>query len=364
MGGLHNHLPLSAYLHLSVDVLIVTNKIAKLINSYFSHQNLASSCVRSFCSYLKYMQLQWKYFAPRFWFNWLGLALMRLSLYLPAASRPLIARLIGKVFAKLASRKYFVAQRNIALCFPELSALEQNHLLQKNLQSLGMMTLETALSWWASDKSLAKMVDFTGLEHLQSALAQGRGVILLTGHFTNMELGGRLLMLQQPLHVMFHNLKNPLMNQVMLHYRQKHCEGSILQADLRGLLRALKANKVVWYAPDQDFGGKTSVFATFFGVTAATIIALSRLADRSGAVVVPFMPCRQADGRYLLQLCPALENYPCGDDLQDAQRINDWLEAQIRQYPEQYLWVHRRFKTQPDGRDHLYSPASAPVKSI
>lgn len=310
------------------------------------------------------MPLQRKFFAPRFWLNWLGLALMRLSVYLPATSRSAVARLIGSGFGRFSGKKYHVARRNIALCFPELSAAEQQRLLQKNLHSVGMMPLETALSWWASDKTLTKIADFAGLEHLQAALDKGRGVILLTGHFTPMELGGRLMMLKQPLHVMFHHLKNPLMNQVMLHYRQKHSEGSILQADLRGLLRALKANKVVWYAPDQDFGGKTAVFAKFFGVTAATIVALSRLAGKSGAAVVPFMPCRQADGRYLLQLFPALDNYPGADDLQDAQRLNDWLEAQIRLYPEQYLWVHRRFKTQPDGRGHLYSQASAARKTI
>lgn len=297
----------------------------------------------------------YKLLMPRLWLSWLGLALMRLSIYLPPASRSFIARYIGKGFARFARKKYLIAKRNIALCFPELSASEQQNLLQKNLQNIGMMPMETALSWWASDKTLAKTVDFEGLEHLQSALDKGRGVILLTGHFTSMELGGRLMMLQHPLHVMFHNLKNPLMNQVMLHYRKKHSEGSILQADIRGLFRALKANKVVWYAPDQDFGGKTSVFAKFFGVTAATIIALPRLAERSGAAVVPFMPCRQPDGRYLLKLFPALNNYPSGNDLHDAQRFNDLLETQIRQYPEQYLWVHRRFKTQPDGRGLLYS---------
>lgn len=313
---------------------------------------------------LKHMQLQRKFLAPRFWINWLGLALMRLSVYLPATSRPLVARLIGTSFSHFARKKYGVARRNIALCFPELSAARQQRLLQKNRYSLGMMPLEIALSWWASDKTLAKIVDFTGLEHLRAALDKGRGVILLTGHFTSMELGGRLMMLKQPLHVMFHNLKNPLINQVMLHYRQQHSAGSILQADLRGLLRALKANQVVWYAPDQDFGGKTAVFAKFFGVTAATIVALSRLAGKSGAAVVPFMPCRQADGRYLLQIFPALENYPGADDLQDAQRLNDWLEAQIRLYPEQYLWVHRRFKTQPEGRGLLYSPAPAADQSI
>ncbi|HAD32654.1 MULTISPECIES: lysophospholipid acyltransferase family protein [unclassified Methylophaga] len=300
------------------------------------------------------MLKHWKLLASRFWGNWLGLALMRLSVYLSPTSRSLIASIIGKSLSVFAAKKCFVAKRNIALCFPELSKSEQKILLKKTLYSVGMMPLETALSWWASDRSLLTIVDYDGLEHLQSAVKKGRGVILMTGHFTSMELGGRLMMLKHPMHVMFHNMKNPLFNQVMLHYRHKHSEGSLLQADIRGLLRALKANKIVWYAPDQDFGGKTSVFAKFFNLPAATIVAPSRLAEKSGAVVIPFMPCRQPDGRYLMKLFPALENYPSGNTLQDAQKLNDWLEAQVKQYPEQYLWVHRRFKTQPDGRGKLY----------
>ncbi|WP_280530198.1 lysophospholipid acyltransferase family protein [Methylophaga nitratireducenticrescens] len=132
---------------------------------------------------------------------------MRLSVYLPHSSRSFIAAFIGKSLTLFAAKKCFVAKRNIAMCFPELSKSEQKILLKKTLYSIGMMPFETALSWWAPDKSLAKIVDYDGLEHLQSAVKKGRGVILLTGHFTSMELGGRLMMLQHPMHVMFNNMK-------------------------------------------------------------------------------------------------------------------------------------------------------------
>jgi len=144
---------------------------------------------------------------------------------------------------------------------------------------------------------------------------------------------------------------------VMLHQRQRHSEGTILQADMRGMLRALKKNKVVWYAPDQDFGRRTSVFAKFFGIKAATIPATARLAKMSGAAVVPYVPRRLPNGNYSIDIGPAWENYPIGDELADAQRVNDWVEAEIKKSPTQYLWVHRRFKTQPEGKGLFYKKA-------
>jgi len=298
--------------------------------------------------------LQQRFLHPRFWLNWLGLGLMRLSVILPASWQLAIGKVIGQLMWRFAKDRARTAHRNLELCFPELSISERQDLLRRNMQTMGMMPLETALSWWASDEKLAKRVDYRGLEHLQAALAKGKGVILLTGHFTSMELGGRLMMLKQPTYVMFRELKSPLFNSVMLKYRQFHSEGTILQADMRGMLKALKKNKVVWYAPDQDFGRRTCVFAKFFGVQAATIPATARIAKMSGAAVVPYVPIRQADGRYLIDIGPALENYPTDDELDDAQRINDWVESQVRQSPEQYLWVHRRFKTQPEGKGQLY----------
>lgn len=247
-----------------------------------------------------------------------------------------------------------VARRNLELCFPQMPEEEREALLRQNMLTMGMMPIETAVSWWASDASLEKRVEYTGLEHLQAALAKGKGVLLLTGHFTSMELGGRLMMLKQPCYVMFRELKSPLFNAVMMQKRQHHSEGIVLQADMRGMLRALRKNKVVWYAPDQDFGRRTSVFARFFGVNAATIPATARLIKMSGAAVVPFVPRRLENGHYVIDIQPAWENYPSGDELADAQMVNDWVEAEVRKSPAQYFWVHRRFKTQPEGKGLLY----------
>jgi KDO2-lipid IV(A) lauroyltransferase len=287
---------------------------------------------------------------PRYWPSWLGLGLMRLSVYLPVRLQMLSGRLIAWVITPLTASRRRVAQRNLALCFPELTEQQREDLLDENMRTMGMLLLETALSWWASDRSLAKRVRYEGLEHLEAGLAKGKGVILLTGHFTSMELGGRLIMLKKPCYVMFRELKNPLFNAVMVQARTYHSEGIVLQEDPRAMVRALRKNKIVWYAPDQDYGRKLSIFAKFFGNTAATVPATARIAKMSGAAVVPFVPRREQDGTYTLTLSPALEDFPTGDDVADAQRINDLIEKEVRQSPEQYYWVHRRFKTQPEGK--------------
>jgi KDO2-lipid IV(A) lauroyltransferase len=287
---------------------------------------------------------------PRYWPSWIGLGLMRLSVYLPTNMQLGAGRLIAWGMMPLMKSRKKVANRNLELCFPELSDEQRQQLLERNLRTMGMMLIETALSWWASDASLAKRVRYEGYEHLEEALAAGKGVILLTGHFTSMELGGRLIMLRQPCYVMFRELKNPLFNEVMVQARTFHSEGIVMRDDPRAMVRALRKNKVVWYAPDQDFGRKLSVFAKFFGVPAATVPATARMVKMSGAKVVPFVPRREQDGTYTLTLSKALDNFPTGDDVVDAQRINDIIEQEVRKSPEQYYWVHRRFKTQQDAK--------------
>lgn len=275
---------------------------------------------------------------------------MRLSIYLPVRMQLWSGHLIGKLITPLTKARRRVAKRNLELCFPELTLEQREDLLDANMRTMGMLLIETALSWWASGPSLAKRVRYEGLEHLEGGLAAGKGVILLTGHFTSMELGGRLMMLKQPCYVMFRPLKNPLFNAAMVKARTYHSEGIVLQDDPRAMVRALRKNKVVWYAPDQDYGRKLSIFAKFFGLTAATVPATARMVKMSGAKVIPFVPRREADGTYTLTLSPALEGFPTGDDVADAQSINDLIEKEIRQTPEQYYWVHRRFKTQPEGK--------------
>jgi KDO2-lipid IV(A) lauroyltransferase len=279
---------------------------------------------------------------------------MRLSVYLPARIQLGIGMLLGAMLRPFMGSRAKIARRNLELCFPELSTDQREQLLNRTLRTMGMMMIETAMSWWASDSSLSKRVRYEGLQHLENAKAEGKGVILLTGHFTSMELGGRLIMLKTPAYVMFRHLKNKLFNAVMMRARTYHSEGIVLRDDPRSMLRALKKNKVVWYAPDQDFGKRTSVFAKFFGVQAATILATARMVKMTGARIVPFVPRREPDGSYTVTIGEAWNDYPSGDDQKDAQRVNDWLEQEVRKTPEQYLWVHRRFKTQPDGKGQLY----------
>ncbi|MBE0439536.1 MAG: LpxL/LpxP family Kdo(2)-lipid IV(A) lauroyl/palmitoleoyl acyltransferase [Gammaproteobacteria bacterium] len=292
---------------------------------------------------------QWQFLHPRFWLSWLGLGLMRVSVYLPVSMQLSAASTLAWIMSPFVGKRKKIALRNLELCFPELPEQQRQQLLDANFRTMGMMLIETALSWWASDERLQKRVKYEGLEHLEAAKQRGKGVILLTGHFTSMELGGRLIMLKTPCYVMFRELKNPLFNAVMMKNRLHHSEGIVLREDPRSMLRALKQNKVVWYAPDQDFGSKMSIFPTFFGVRAATVPATARMVKMTGATVLPFVPRRQADGRYTITIGPALTDFPSGDDIKDAQRINDIVEQEIRKSPEQYYWVHRRFKTQPDS---------------
>ncbi|HDY85397.1 hypothetical protein LCGC14_0879620 [marine sediment metagenome] len=292
---------------------------------------------------------QKQFLHPRFWPSWLGLLFMRLSIYLPVKAQLFAGRCMAWIMTPLMRTRKKIARRNLELCFPELTDKQRTELLKENFRTMGMMLIETALSWWASDERLQKRVQYEGLEHLDAALAKGKGVILLTGHFTSMELGGRLIMLKHPCYVMFRELNNQLFNAVMMQARTYHSEGIVMRDDPRPMVRALKKNKIVWYAPDQDFGRKRSVFATFFGVPAATVPATSRIVKMSGAVIIPFVPRREKDGRYTLSLSAPLANFPTGDDVADAQVINDLIEKEVRKTPAQYLWIHRRFKTQAEG---------------
>ncbi len=298
--------------------------------------------------------LQARFLHPRFWASWFGLLLMRLSVYCPVQMQLWLAKIIARIMHPAMKQRRHIAKRNMELCFPELTDEKRQQLLKQNQQTMGMMMIETAMSWWASDAMLQKRVTYHGLEYLDVALAKGKGVILLTGHFTSMEIGGRLIMLKFPCYVMFRELKNALFNAFMMRARTHHSEGIVMQKEPRAMVRALRKNKIVWYAPDQDLGKRQCVFAKFFGVQASTVIATARLAKMSGAAVIPFTPRRDEKGYYILTIGAPLTDFPTGDDVVDAQRINDIIEHEIRQSPEQYLWAHRRFKTQPEGKGLLY----------
>jgi KDO2-lipid IV(A) lauroyltransferase len=267
--------------------------------------------------------------------------------------------LLGRLLMRLMARRRDIAATNLALCFPDMPAAERADLLTRNFQSLGMALIETAMCWWSSRHSLEPLARVQGLQHLRDAVARGKGVILLSCHFDHLELGGRLLAMHEPFHVMYRKQKNPLFDEIMRRRRLYHFEKAIDRKDIRGFVNSLKQGLPVWYAPDQDYGPKHSVFAPFFGVSAASITATARLAQMSGAAVVPFFTRRLANDKgYEVDLYPALENFPSGDAVADATTINTLIEQQIRKSPEQYLWIHRRFKTRPEGSPRLYKKTS------
>lgn len=280
---------------------------------------------------------------------------MWLIAQLPYRAQLTLGGLLGRILYHASPARRHIAAVNLAVCFPDLSKPARADLLRRHFASLGTSAVETAMSWWTPDERLRRLAHIEGLEHLEQAQKAGKGVILLSGHFTTLEIGAHLLAMQVQFHAMYREHKNPLFDAVMRHARERRCEHAIPRGDVRALLNSLKMGLPVWYAPDQNYGREHSIFVPFFGIPAATITSTSRLARLSGAPVVPFFQVRLPHGQgYRLTLHPALQNFPSGDITQDTLRINQIIEQQIRHAPEQYLWVHRRFKSRPPGSPGIY----------
>lgn len=282
-------------------------------------------------------------------------AVMRVIAALPYDWQRVLGRMLGWLLKVIPSDRRNVARINIGLCFPLLTDVERQTLLDRHMVSLGQSLIETAMSWWTPNSVLQTRVNIEGLEHYQAARKHGKGVILLIGHFVYMELIGRLLGMSIPLNITYRQNKNALFDWMLNKVHRKHCASLITHNDLRGMFRVLKNNQALWYAPDQNYAGKQSRFVSFFGVQASTITATSKIAGHTGAKVVLVLPRRRADGQgYTIQLMPPLQDFPGESEQDDAQRILTLLEQHIRTVPEQYLWVHRRFKTRPQGLPSVY----------
>lgn len=224
------------------------------------------------------------------------------------------------------------------------------------MQSIGITVFETALSWWGKDSKLKKLYHVEGLEHLQAAQQTGKGILLLGGHYTTLDISGNFLVnLVSELIPTYKPAHNKLFEAIMLQSRQNTYKNIIPSRDMRTIIRLLKNKGIVWYAPDQDFGREGSVFAPFMGVQATTLTLTSRLAKLSGAVVIPYSSRRlDKENKYVIRFSPAINNFPSNDEIADATQVNQAIASNIQLAPEQYLWVHRRFKTRPIGEAQLY----------
>ncbi len=298
---------------------------------------------------------------PKHWPIWLGLALLRLLNMLPFRMQLMLGKQLGNLLFRVAAARRHVAATNIKLCFPELSDDERATLLRKHFHSMGIMLFELGLSWWGRNQRLAALTEIEGLEHLEKAIAAGGGALLLGAHYTTLDISGHLLATQTDLTIrsMYRPHENPVIEYVMRRGRESYLDSLIPRDDIRGLIRSLRQNKVVWYAPDQHYEGKGSALVPFFGIPAATNTATSRIAKMGKTVVIPFSSVRKEDGSgYTLKLLPALDNFPTDDEVADATRIHHIFEAQIRHNAAQYFWVHKRFKRKRIGGEDPYKKPS------
>ena len=291
----------------------------------------------------------------RYWPIWIVLGLLWLITRLPYHWQMQIGRIIGRGIMRFGHKAKYVTETNIRLCFPQLNSTQQQLLVTKNFESLGMGIIETALGWWAPAHKIQHLAHPHGLEHLTNALKQGRGALLVTAHFSSLYLVGRLISHYLPFAVMYHAQTNPVLTKVTQSSINKIFVEIIKREDLRGMIRCLNKNIPIWYMPDVDPGIRNSVFVPFMGVPAATVTATARFAQMTDTPVIPCFFYRRDDGNgYEGTFLPPLENYPSGDAEYDALRINQCIDEAIRAHPEQYLWQYKRFKTRPPGEEKIY----------
>jgi KDO2-lipid IV(A) lauroyltransferase len=282
---------------------------------------------------------------------------------LPLGVGRALVRPLAPTLRLLMRRRRAVVERNLALCFPEQGAAERSALCREHFRHLADSLAETAVAWGRPGRFDQRFGELVGLEHLQAARESGRGVLMLTGHATCIELGARLTGESVTARAIYRPLRQPVLEAFQNQGRARYAEAMIARDDVRSMVRYLRAGGVLWYAPDQDFGPERSVFAPFFGVATATPTGLLDLVRLGRAVVVPMYPLKQSDGRVIVHFEPAWENYPSGDVEADLTRFNAFLERYIRLNPAQYWWLHRRFKTAPSGTPDRYagSPSSPPL---
>jgi len=289
------------------------------------------------------------FWQPRYWPIWLALAGMRLLAFCPYQVQLAAGRLLGR-FAGLGLRKRrHIAAVNLSLCFPELDTAQRDALLRRHFESLGMTLIEHGLGWWASAAAIERLVEVRGAEHLQQAMAGGRGVVLVAGHFASLEITGRAFSSLFPsVAALYRSSRNPFVDEILKRLRHKSVPLLIPKQNMRGMVRALRKGIPVWYAPDQSYRGEMSALLPFCGEPAMTNTALSDIVRLGKAAVVPLVPRRLPGGQgYVLEIFPALDDFPGESAAADALRVNALIEAQIREIPEQYYWIHRRFKGRP-----------------
>jgi len=300
------------------------------------------------------------YLAPATWPTWIGLGLLRVACWLPHSFALLVGRGLGGLARRLGGERRAIVRRNIELCFPDLTATERESLARRHFAALGMSMIEMGLGRWASDERLTSITTIEGVQHLLDAINNRQGVILVSAHFTTLELSGRVLKLNiPPFDAVYRKSRSAFTTEVLRTGRERSAANTIEKRDIKTMVRSLREGRIVWYAPDQSYSRKGAEVIPFFGVPSMHTTATSTLARLGRAVTLPYFPERLPNGRYHLKILPPLHNFPSDDPIADTKKYVRVLEEQIRQCPEQYLWVHRKFKDLPEPHPDYYADLDA-----
>jgi lipid A biosynthesis lauroyl/palmitoleoyl acyltransferase len=298
--------------------------------------------------------LKIEFIHPKFYPTWILILLMRIAVFIPFQFQVILGKAIGKLIYPFMKKLRETAYSNISNCFPEKKQPQVTLLVKQHFDAIGISLFETANAYYGSDRKIKKLLSINNKHFFSDALKDEGGIILLCSHFMPLMLGSRALLLENTIANVYRPQNNKLFDKVMVKGYTKNGAVMIKSKDTRSILKAIKNSLPIWYAPDQDLGINNSVFAPLFGIETATASATARLAKNNNTRVIPYSFIRTKHG-YEMSFDKPIKNYPSNDPIKDATTTNKILENQIIKAPEQYLWIHRRFKTRPDGQENFYN---------
>lgn len=298
--------------------------------------------------------LKIEFIHPKFYPTWILILLMRIGVFIPFQFQVILGKAIGKLIYPFMKKLRETAYSNISNCFPEKKQPQVTLLVKQHFDAIGISLFETANAYYGSDRKIKKLLSINNKHFFSDALKDEGGIILLCSHFMPLMLGSRALLLENTIANVYRPQNNKLFDKVMVKGYKKNGAVMIKSKDTRSILKAIKNSLPIWYAPDQDLGINNSVFAPLFGIETATASATARLAKNNNTRVIPYSFIRTKHG-YEMSFDKPIKNYPSNDPIKDATTTNKILENQIIKAPEQYLWIHRRFKTRPDGQENFYN---------
>lgn len=300
------------------------------------------------------------YVAPKHWPIWFGLGLLRVVCWLPHPALLATGRAVGRLAYRFAGKRRAIVNRNLNLCFPDMPTTDRTVLAKKHFEAIGISLFEMGLGRWAPDEHLTRLMSLQGIEHVLDALNNGQGVILLSAHFTTLEASGRILKLHlPPFDAVFRKNRSAFITELLQSGRERSVDRTIEKRDIKAMVRSLRRGNVVWYAPDQSYSRKGAEVVPFFGIPSMHTTATSTLARLGKAAVIPYFPERRPDGHYTLRVLPPLQNFPSDDPIEDTKQYVRVLEEHIRRCPEQYFWLHRKFKDLPQNYPDYYADLDA-----